>query len=69
MKNSDQWKLQMAANAAMDVDWLGLGQGVRTGTQSSGLQLLPCKLDHKFKRDYCFAALKRIENSFFFTLD
>ena len=69
MKKSDQWKLQMAANAAMDVDWLGLGQGVRTGTQSSGLQLLPCKLDHKFKRDYCFAALKRIENSFFFTLD
>ena len=66
MKKSDQWKLQMAA---MDVDWLGLGQGLRTGTQSSGLQLFPCKLDHKFKRDYCFAALKRIENSFFFTLD
>ena len=55
--------------AAMDVDWLGLGQGLRTGTQSSGLQLFPCKLDHKFKRDYCFAASKRIENSFFFTLD
>ena len=46
-----------------------VGQGLRTGTQSSGLQLLPGKLDHKFKRDYCFAASKRIENSFFFTLD